>query len=128
MNLEVQQSLLETVQIIAGERLKNVNFTKSFTGVVKSIDGLNCSVEAFGSTLTCMIPHNLSSFIDLKDVVIVQDIDNKGVTRIVQGVISSLNPDIFNIYDPVADVIVSSVLRIWDEGLQQPLNFRLELE
>lgn len=128
MNLDVQQSLLETVQIIAGERLKNVNFTKSYTGIVRRINGLSCTVEAFGSKLECIIPQNLKNFIDEEDVVIVQDIDNKGMTRIVQGVISSLNPSIFNIYDPIADVIVSSVLQLWDEELQQPVNVRLELE
>jgi hypothetical protein len=127
VNLNAQLSLLETIQTIAGERLKNVNFTKSYTGIVRSIDGLKCSIEYSGDTHECTIPHNLSSFIAKDDVVIVQDIDNKNITRIVQGVIST-NGTVFNIYDPINDVIVSSVLQLWDEELQKSINVLLELE
>lgn len=128
MNQDLQQSLFETVQIIAQERLKNVNFTKSYTGIIRSVNGLKCTVEAFGQKLECTIPHNLASFIGLRDIVIVQDIDNKGITRIVQGVINSLDKDMFHIYDPIADKIVSGNLQLWDEELQKPIDVIFELE
>lgn len=128
MSLDLQQSLLDSVKIIAGERLKNLNFTKSYTGIIRSINGLKCTVEAFGEKLECTIPHNLTSFVGLRDIVIVQDIDNKGITRIVQGVINSLDKTTFHVYDPSEDRIVSGNLQLWDEELQKPINVVFELE
>lgn len=124
----IQESILSTIELIAGERLKNVNFTKSYTGIVRERNGLKCIVEIFDSNYECIVPHNLSSFIDIEDIVIVQDIYNNGLKRIVQGVISSLNKDMFHIYDPIEDRIVSSILQLWDEELQKPINITLELE
>ncbi|EOO44266.1 MULTISPECIES: hypothetical protein [Bacillus] len=125
---DIQQSLLETVQILAGERLKNVNFTKSYTGIVRDVKGLRCIVEVLGSESECIIPYNLVSFIDVDDIVIVQDIGNNNAQKIVQGVISSLHKDMFHIYDPIEDRIVSSIEQLWDEELQKPINVILEIE
>jgi hypothetical protein len=132
MSLEMQDSLIQSIQIIAGERLNNVSFTKSYTGIVQGIDFENnkCQVSFYGDSHECIIPVNLSSFVDVSDIVIVQDIDGKGITRIVQGVISSVNEDkgMFHIYDPETDTIISSVLQLWDEELQMAINVVFELE
>jgi hypothetical protein len=125
---DIQNSILEAVQTVAGERLKNVNFTKSYTGIVRSIDGTKAIVEVFGSELDCIIPLNLSSFVGKDDIVIVQDIANNSFKRIVQGVISSINKDMFHIYDPVEDRIVSSVEQLWDEELGMAIDVVLEME
>jgi hypothetical protein len=125
--IDFQQSILEAIQTIAGERIKNVSFTRSYTGVVKSIDGLMCIVDYNGNDQECIIPHNLQNFVGKDDLVIIQDITNDNITRIIQGVIDS-NGTIFNIYDPIDDVIVSSVLQLWDEDLQKPIDAILELE
>ncbi|HFK1434992.1 TPA: hypothetical protein ACGXNJ_005146 [Bacillus cereus] len=125
---DIQQSLLETVRILAGERLKNVNFTKSYTGIVRDVKGLRCIVEVLGSESECIIPYNLVSFIDVDDIVIVQDIGNNNAQKIVQGVISSLHKDMFHIYDPVEDRIISSIEQLWDEELQKPISVILEIE
>jgi len=125
---DIQNSLLETVRILAGERLKNVNFTKSYTGIVRDVKGLRCVVEVFGSESECIIPHNLVSFVDIDDIVIVQDIGNNNAQKIVQGVISSINQDMFHIYDDVENRIVSSIEQLWDEELQMPINVILEIE
>ncbi|MFC9727559.1 hypothetical protein [Bacillus cereus] len=124
----IQQSLLETVQVLAGERLKNVSFTKSFTGIVRDVKGLRCIVEVLGSDSECIIPYNLASFVDVDDIVILQDIGNNNAQKIVQGVISSIHQDMFHIYDPVEDRIVSSIEQLWDEELQIPINVVLEIE
>lgn len=128
MSMDIQSKLIETIQLITGEKLKNVNFTKSYTGIVRSIKGSNAIVEIFENELECTIPHNLLSFVDIDDIVIVQDIANNGIKRIIQGVISSLNKDMFHIYDPVANEIVSSIMQLWDEELQQPIEIVFEME
>jgi 2-hydroxy-3-keto-5-methylthiopentenyl-1-phosphate phosphatase len=122
---EIQDSLIESIQIIAREKLKNVNFTKSFVGVVKNINGSKCDVEIMGSEYECIIPHILTSFIGKDDIVVVQDIDN--TTRIVQGVISSVNQYIFHIYDPIEDRVISSVEQLWDEELRMAIDVVLEI-
>lgn len=130
MKRDLQNSLIETVQILAGERLKNVNFTKSFTGVVKSIDieSLRCIVEIDGHDSECIVPHNLLNYIWKDDVVIIQDIANNNAQKIVQGVIPSSNSqDMFHIFDPVEDRIVSSIEQLWDEELQQEVFVQFEM-
>ncbi|GAB6253583.1 hypothetical protein BCSAG_49010 [Bacillus cereus] len=124
----VQQSLIESIQILAGERLKNINFTKSFTGIVREVNGLRAIVEVMGSDSECIIPQNLASFIAKDDIVIVQDISNTKSQKILQGVISSTNRDMFHIYDPVEDKIVSSIEQLWDEELQQVIDVVFEIE
>lgn len=126
--MDFQESIIESIRTIAGEKLKNVNFTKSYTGIVRSVDGLNCIVEIFGSDSECIIPQNLSSFVEKDDIVIIQDIANNRFKRIVQGVISSLNKDMFHIYDPIEDKIISSIMQLWDEELQEPVDIVFELE
>ncbi|KEK23933.1 hypothetical protein [Bacillus gaemokensis] len=125
---DVQQSLIESIQILAGERLKNINFTKSFTGIVIEVNGLQAIVEINGSNSDCIIPQNLSSYIGKNDIVIVQDISNTKSQKIVQGVISSTNRDMFHIYDTVEDRIVSSIEQLWDEELQQEIHVVFEIE
>lgn len=128
MSSDIQNGLIETIQRIAGERLKNLNFTKSYTGIVKEKYGQRCVVEIFDSQYECIIPHNLANFININDIVIVQDIVNNRIKRIIQGVISSLNKDIFHIYDPIENKIVSSLLQLWDEELQIALDVVFEIE
>jgi hypothetical protein len=127
---DIQNSIIEAIQIVAGERLRNVNFTKSYTGIIKSIDFENNKgiVEIYESEYECIIPHNLTSFVDKDDIVIVQDIDNNRFKYVVQGVISSTNKDMFHIYDTIEDKIISSVLQLWDEETQQAINVTFELE
>lgn len=132
MSQDIQNSIIESIQILAGETLKNVSFTKSYTGIVKSIDFENrtCMVEIYESESEAIVPHNLASFIDVDDIVIVQDIGNNKFTKVVQGVISSVNAEkgMFHIYDSVTDTIVSSVLQLWDEETQQAINVTFEIE
>jgi hypothetical protein len=127
---DIQNSIIEAIQIIAKERLKNVNFTKSYTGIVKTIDFENnkAMVEIFADNYECIVPHNLSSFIDKDDIVIVQDINNNKFKMVIQGVISSTNKDMFHIYDPVTDEIISSVLQLWDEDTKEVINVTFEIE
>jgi hypothetical protein len=128
MDNELQSGLIKTIQLIAQERIKNVNFTKSYTGIVISMDGNKAMVEIFGNAYECIIPNNLSNYIEKDDIVVIQDISNNKVKRVVQGVISSLNKFMFHIYDPVEDKIVSSVLQLWDDELQKPIDVVFELE
>lgn len=125
---DIQQSLIESIQTLAGERLKNVNFTKSFTGIVKEVNGLQAIIEINGSNSECIIPQNLASYIWKDDIVIVQDISNTKSQKIVQGVISSTNKDMFHIYDTVEDKIVSSIEQLWDEELQKEIHVVFEIE
>jgi hypothetical protein len=129
MMQDIQNSIIESIKIIAGERLKNINFTKSFTGMVKDIDlnNLICTVEVNGNNTECIIPHNLANYIWVDDIIIVQDISNNKRQKIVQGVISSKNRDMFHIYDPDTDTIISSIEQLWDEDLQMVVNVRLEI-
>lgn len=131
MKRDLQNSLIETVQILAGERLKNVNFTKSFTGLVKSIDikSLRCIVEIDGHDSECIVPHNLLNYIWKDDIVIIQDIANNNAQKIVQGVIPAYDgsQNMFHIYDDVEDRIVSSIEQLWDEELQQEIFVQFEM-
>lgn len=128
MSREIQNSIIEAVQTVAGERIRNVNFTKSYTGVVRSISGLEAIVEVLGSDSECIIPHNLASFVGQGDIVIVQDIINGNIQKIIQGVISSINKNMFHIYDSVEDRVVSSVEQLWDEGLGEAIDIVFEME
>lgn len=128
MSLDVQNSLIQAIQIMAGEKLKNVNFTKSYTGVVRSVNGSTATVEILGTNSECIIPMNLASYIDKDDVVIVQDINNSNAQKIIQGVIASTQQWMFHIYDPVEDKIVSSVLQLWDEDTGRPVDIVFEME
>jgi tRNA 2-selenouridine synthase SelU len=129
MNWTTEEGIIESIRTIAGERLRNVNFTKSFTGIVKDIQGLKAIVEINGSDSECIIPHNLRSYIEQDDIVIVQDVFNNMVKRIIQGTISSTRKNMFHIYDPTTDTIVSSVLQLWDEETNQVVgNVIFEIE
>jgi hypothetical protein len=128
VSAEIQSSLIEAIQTVAGAKISNVNFTKSYTGIVRSIDGLKAIVEVLGSESECIIPHNLTSFIGKDDIVIVQDITNGNLQKIIQGVISSINKDMFHIYDPVEDRIVSSVEQLWDEEMGMAIDIVFEME
>lgn len=124
MKKEFQDNLIDTIQIIAGEKLKNISFTKSFSGVVKEINGKLCTIEAYEQLYECIIPESIINHVTIGEVAIVQDIFNNNSKRIIQGVITGKTIDgiEFHVYDPVENKIVSSVLQLYDESLGNDIS------
>lgn len=126
--MDIQNNIIEAIQILAGNSLSNISFTKSFSGRVNKIDKKSCTVEAYGEEYECIIPSNLVGHIITNDVVIVQDLYNNNSRRLIQGVISSQEDSVkFHIYDPVENVVISNILQLWDEELGEEV-FGIEFE
>lgn len=89
---EIQQGILESVQIIVDEYAKDINFTKSHIGTVKSIKGFKAMVLIFDEEHECMFFEHLYNTIAEGDLVLVQDINNNGVNKFVMQKIRSV-PD-----------------------------------
>lgn len=83
MDKDLQKSLIDTIQILVDEMVKQTNYTSSQIGLVKEINGFDCIVEIHGSDTECKLAEHLQSFINVNDVVIVQDLYNNRVKKFI---------------------------------------------
>ncbi|PEF30300.1 hypothetical protein CON39_11540 [Bacillus thuringiensis] len=84
MNKNVQESLIEAIDIIIGEKLNKTTYTSSHVGRVKEINGFDCVVELYGSDRNCKLLEHLHTQIKTGDIVVVQDLYNDNTSRFVQ--------------------------------------------
>ncbi|HDR7263660.1 hypothetical protein [Bacillus sp. CH_203] len=84
MNKNVQESLIEAIDIIVGEKLNKTNYTSSHVGKVKKVNGFECVVEIYGSDKDCKLLEHLHTQIKTGDIVVVQDLYNDNTSRFVQ--------------------------------------------
>lgn len=106
-----QITIVDTIDYIVTERLKEMETTMSSIGVVLN-DPTNyqCVVRIKGQDVNCSVPEHLHSWIQKDDVVIVQDLYNNGFSKIIVGKTGQLekNPSIV-IYDPEVEKNISGV-------------------
>lgn len=134
--MEIQDFLIEATKSIAREKLDKTQFTKSYVGLVVDmlLDG-ECVVKVNEDRLKSFIPLNMRRFVAKGDYVVVQDLFNDRVNRIVHGVIkgsynggngdgggSSTNIHIYNIN---TGEIVSSVFQVYNVATSQVVSKKL---
>jgi hypothetical protein len=82
---DLQDSLIDTIQILVDEVIKKTPYTSSQIGKVKAINGFDCIVEIYGSDTECKLLEHLQTSIKVGDIVIVQDLFNSNVKRFIQA-------------------------------------------
>jgi hypothetical protein len=80
---DVQKSLIEAIDILVKETIKNTEYTSSYIGKVKSIYGFDCIVEIFGDETQCKLVEHLHTLIKVGDIVLVQDLYNDNVKKFI---------------------------------------------
>lgn len=126
--MDIQDSLIRSIQLLAGDKINNLNFTKSFSGKIVQIDETSCLVEAHGQLYRCTIPTNLLNHVSVDEIAVIQDLHGNNQRMIVQGVISSSGSEL-HVYDPIEDRIISSKLQLWNEDSGEEMSgIVLEIE
>ncbi|MCC3687534.1 hypothetical protein [Bacillus cereus] len=85
MEKNLQESLIEAIQIMVDEAVKNTSYTSSHIGVVRQVNGFACMVEIYGSETECKLMEHLQSIIKVGDIVVVQDLYNDNNKKFVQS-------------------------------------------
>lgn len=83
MNDDLQKSLIEAIEIIVDETIKETQYTSSQIGLVKEVKGFDCKVEILGSETNCKLVEHLHSLIKAGDIVLVQDLYNNNVKKFI---------------------------------------------
>lgn len=83
MNEDIQKSLIEAIEILVDETIKNTEYTTSQIGLVKSIKAFDVEVEIFGSITKCKLAEHLHTLIKVGDIVLVQDLYNNNVKKFI---------------------------------------------
>ena len=89
MDKNLQNSLIESIQILVDEAIKNTAYTSSFIGRVTNISGLEATVEIYGVEQTCKLMEHLQNSVSIGDIVVVQDLYNDKTKKFVQSKIGS---------------------------------------
>lgn len=115
--MEINDFIIEATKSISADVLKRNNFTKSYIGKVVSINGNKAVVTINLSDNKCILPVNMKRFINEGDTVVVQDLQNNKAYMVIHGVIKKgeMSNTIIHIFDTINNVVVSSVLEVWDE-------------
>lgn len=91
MNDDVQRSLIEAIEILVDQTIKNTQYTSSHIGLVKEVNGFDCVVEIFGSETTCKLAEHLHTLIKVGDMVLVQDLYNNNVKKFIVSKIGEVS-------------------------------------
>jgi hypothetical protein len=83
MSEDVQRSLINAIEIVVGEAVKSTTYTSSYIGLVKEINGFDCTVEIDGSETKCKLVEHLHTLVKINDIVLVQDLYNTNVKRFI---------------------------------------------
>jgi hypothetical protein len=81
MSENLQDSLIEAIEIIVDETIRETDYTSSHIGLVKQVNGFDCDVEIFGKLTTCKLVEHLHTLIKEGDIVLVQDLHNNNVKK-----------------------------------------------
>lgn len=134
--MNIQDFLIEATKSIAKEKLDKTQFTKSYVGLVVNMlpDG-ECIVKVNEDSLKSFIPLNMRRFVSKGHYVVVQDLFNDRVNRIVHGVINGrynggdggdgeISTNI-HIYNVDTGEVVSSVFQVYNVANGQVVSERL---
>lgn len=81
MDKAIQQSIFEAIKVVTESELKKVGYTMTRTGVLKSIDGYNFTVEMMGEDFDCRPLYHLIGNLKVGDVVLIQQPSNDASAR-----------------------------------------------
>jgi hypothetical protein len=90
MSDDVQRSLIDAIEIIVGETVKSTEYTSSYIGLVKEVNGFDCMVEINGSETKCKLVEHLHTLVKVGDVVLVQDLYNTNVKKFIVSKIGGI--------------------------------------
>lgn len=128
MDKNLQDSLLEAINILVREQVKSTKYTASNYGIVKSVKGFDCIVDIQGNELKCVLMEHLHDWIQVDDIVIVQDLYNDNTKKAVIGKVGTSRPTSFTIYDSNKEKAVSGVEELYDESTGEFIDVILEVE
>jgi hypothetical protein len=83
MSDDVQKSLIEAIEILLDEAIRNTKYTSSNIGLVKEVNNFECTVEIFGSDTKCRLAEHLHTLIKVGDIVVVQDLYNNNIKKFI---------------------------------------------
>ncbi|HFI0463211.1 TPA: hypothetical protein ACGO1T_000555 [Streptococcus suis] len=115
-----QIKLVETIDMIVQDRVKNASTTMSTIGIVKTDpNNYSCTVTIKDQEVTCSVPEHLHSWIQKDDIVIIQDLYNDGQSKVIVGKTGQLekNPSIV-IYDESIGKDISGVDGVFEDDVK----------
>lgn len=106
---ETQQAIIESIEKVVHAGISNMQTTNSLIGfVVGEPKGFDVTVSIYGEEYKCILPEHLHSWIQDKDVVIVQDLYGDGRSKVVTGKTGTTHQDSSLVFvDTEKDKIVS---------------------
>lgn len=110
----IQNSLLKAIDTIVEQRVLNSEKTVSRIGIVKTVLGFDAQVDIQGELSTCVLPEHLHSWIDVDDIVVVQDLYGNNSNKVITGKTGTTRSDSFVILDESSGKFISGVERIHD--------------
>ena len=110
----IQNSLLQAIDTVVAQRLSNAEKTVSRIGIVKKVLGFDAEVDIQGELSTCTLPEHLHDWIDVDDIVVVQDLYGNNSNKVITGKTGTTRADSFVIFDESINKSVSGVERIHD--------------
>lgn len=128
MDANLQNSLIDAINIIVKENINQTKYTSSNVGLVKSVKGFDCIVEMQDSEVSCTLMEHLHDWVDVDDIVIVQDLYNNNIKRAVIGKVGTSRPVSLTIFDDNKGKSVSGVEHLYDQSEDEKVNVVLDLE
>ncbi|MDY7043701.1 hypothetical protein RVS70_05730 [Virgibacillus sp. M23] len=128
MDKSLQDSILKSIDILVKENIKNTKYTASNVGLVKSIAGFDCTVEIQGVELSCILFEHLHDWIQVDDIVIVQDLYNDSSKKTIVGKIGTSRPTSFTIFDTEKGRSISGVEQVYDTSNNEVVDAVLDIE
>jgi hypothetical protein len=80
---DVQKSLLDAIEILVNETIKKTEYTSSYIGKVKEVNGFDCTVIIYENEVQCKLVEHLHTLIKVGDIVVVQDLYNNSVSKFI---------------------------------------------
>ena len=115
---DMQKNIIQAIETVVESKIGSRDTTNSLSGiVVEDPSGFACKVEINGQVYNCQLPEHLHSWIQKNDIVIVQDLHNNGLKRVVTGKTGSIISDaslVFN--DEESGKLIGGVDYIEDEN------------
>lgn len=124
----LQNSLINAINILVKESINQTKFTSSNIGLVKFVKGFDCTVEIQGDEISCTLMEHLHDWIDVDDIVIVQDLYNNNIKKAVIGKVGTTRPISFTIFDENKGKSVSGVEHLYDKSTDEKVDIVLDLE
>lgn len=122
MSESIQNSLLRAIDTIVEQRVESSEKTISKIGIVRSVKGFDAEVEIQGALSTCVLPEHLHDWIDVDDIVVVQDLYGNNSNKVITGKTGTTRADSFTIFDEGTNKSVSGVERIYDTTSNEEID------